>query len=223
MQRVFENKRTRYIWKFPDLGLSYCEIPKTGSSSTKSVLFRLNYKLSAEDELKVGSGQLVSAFPNSVVRKYEADDFLNRVLIVYRDPVMRAKSAYRGIFLRRQGLLGTISEYLEKYLPEYLASESTDGLLNHHKPMTWFFPQFLIKDSRSIFIETSDLNSLPERFGFDMGQIPTKGETMPHMLNMNKNLGDVDMSDDEIKAALGPDFDNDFMLYENLKAKNTGG
>ena len=217
MQRIFENKRTRYIWKLSNMNLTYCEIPKTGSSTTKTVLFRSNYQLSSESELKVGGGQLVKEFPDSFLDKYEPSDFLDRTLIVYRNPVERVKSAYRGIFLRRQGLEGSLSEYFEKHLKFFLASEPTDGLLNHHKPMTWFFPQFLVNDARSLFVETSELNSLPDHLGLDMSCIPTKnGAAMPHLLNVDKRLGEVDMTDNEIKIALGQAFDEDFLLFEGL-------
>jgi len=217
LQKIYLDRRARYIWKFPSLGLSYCEIPKTGSSSTKTVLFRLNYKLESDYDLKIGGGQLARAFPDSVVKQFEADDFLDRILIIYRDPIARVKSAYRSIFLGRQGLSGTLSEYFEEHLLGYLESETSNGLFNHHKPMTWFFPKALLQDHRSIFVETADLNELPETLSLDMTSVPTEKNSMPHLLNVNKRLGEIDMSDAEIKIALGPRFDDDFLMFNTLR------
>ncbi|MBL1435195.1 MAG: sulfotransferase family 2 domain-containing protein [Rhodobacteraceae bacterium] len=216
MQKIYEDQRSRYIWNFQKLGLSYCEIPKTGSSSTKTVLFRLNYDLEAEYELQIGGGQLARTFPASSVEKYEAKNFLDRILIIYRDPIARVKSAYRSIFLGRQGLTGSLSEYFDKHFQSFLHSEPRNGLLNHHKPMTWFFPNALLDDTRTIFVETSELNLLPSVLDLNMDRISTKESKMPHLLNVNKKLGEIDMSDEEIKAALGSDFDRDFAMYEKL-------
>lgn len=219
MQKVYEDQKAHYIWKFPDLGLSYCEIPKTGSSSTKTVLFRLNYNLAPDDDLQIGGGQLARRFRDSMVNSYDVSDFLDRVLVIYRDPIARVKSAYRSIFLGRQKQTGSLSQYFDEHFISYLESEPGNGLLNHHKPMSWFFPQFLINDPRTIFVETQDLNALPETLGLTMDIIPTPSSAMPHLLNVNKGRGEVDMTDAEIRSALGVAFDDDFGLYETLQAK----
>ncbi len=218
MQTIYSHPKNKYVWNFDALNLSYFEIPKTGSSSTKTVLFKLNFGLSLEDELNIGGGKLANRFPDARATQFEAEHFLNRILIIYRDPIARAKSAYRSIFLGRQKETGPMSTYLRDYLPTYLASDPADGMLNHHKPMSWFFPQALRDDPRTLFIETSNLNGLPELLGIDISAVSKRGSDMPHMLNVNKKFGTVDLEDDEIRAELGPDFADDFALFGKLSA-----
>ena len=217
MQKIYEHPKTRYAWNFSNLGISYFEIPKTGSSSTKTVLFRLNYGLAAEQELNIGGGQLSRNFPDSIVKNFDSKSLLNKILIIYRDPVSRAKSAYRSIFLGRQKMQGSLSEYFENYFPTYISSPPEDGLLNHHKPMSWFFPNYLLDDPRSIFVKTENLNSIPALLELRMEHIPTRESKMPHLLNVNKKIGEIDMTDAEVKVALGPSFDSDFEMYEKLR------
>jgi hypothetical protein len=219
MQKIYEDPKTKYAWNFPALGLSYFEIPKTGSSTVKTVLFRTNYKLAPENELNVGGGKLAQRFPNSFLKKFGPDDLLDRVLIIYRDPIARAKSAYRSIFIGRQQMQGSLSEYFSDHFPAYLESPENDGLLNHHKPMTWFFPQALLDDPRTLFVETSELNTLPQILDLEIAQTQKSGTKMPHLLNVNKTIGEIDMTDDEIKEALGSAFEADFKLYARMSAR----
>ncbi len=216
MQTIYSHPKNKYVWNFDALDLSYFEIPKTGSSSTKTVLFKLNFGLTLEDELNIGGGKLANRFPDARVTGFEASDFLNRILIIYRDPIARAKSAYRSIFIGRQQETGTMSTYLRDYLPAYLASDPADGMLNHHKPMSWFFPPELRNDPRTLFIETSELNGLPALLDIDISAVSKRGSDMPHMLNVNKKTGEVDLTDDEIRAGLGADFADDFALFDHL-------
>lgn len=217
VQKIYCAPRAKYVWQFGLLNLTYFEIPKTGSSSTKTVLFRMNYGLQSDQELNIGGGQLARNFPDSLAQSFNASDFLDRILVIYRDPVARAKSAYRSIFLGRQKMRGSLSEYFDRYFHEFIASDASDGLLNHHKPMSWFFPTELLNDPRSVFIETSALINLPNLLGLDFSTNPTAPSEMPHLLNVNKETGEIDMTDKEIRAALGPKFDDDFKLFENLK------
>jgi len=217
MQRIFEAPKSKYVWQFQKLNLTYFEIPKTGSSSTKTVLFRLNYGLTAEQELNIGGGQLAKFYPDSRVKSFSQQDFLDRILIIYRDPIARVKSAYRSIFLGRQKMRGPLSEYFDKHFQSYISSAPDDGMLNHHKPMSWFFPGELLTDPRAVFLETSDLDDLPDIFGFDLSDIPSQKAKMPHLLNVNKKLGDIDMTDAEITQALGDAFQDDFKLFKRLK------
>ncbi|MCF6273871.1 MAG: hypothetical protein L3J37_11920 [Rhodobacteraceae bacterium] len=216
MQKIHQHPKAKYSWNFPRLDLTYFEIPKTGSSSVKTVLFRTNYRLDPEDTLNIGGGKLALRFPESRLTGFAPEDCLGRILVIYRDPVARAKSAYRSIFLGRQQMDAPLSVYFEKYLPAYLESPESDGLLNHHKPMSWFFPQDLLNDPRVTFVETSDLNTLPEILDLEVVPLKKDDTSMPHLLNVNKSLGDIDMTNAEIRAAMGADFDDDFKLFEAL-------
>ncbi len=216
MQNIYHHPKNKYSWNFPRLGITYFEIPKTGSSSVKTVLFRANYQLAPDDTLDIGGGKLALRFPDSRVASFDSESYLDRILIIYRDPISRVKSAYRSIFLGRQQMEGALSDYFKTYLPGYLASPERDGLLNHHKPMSWFFPAELLQDPRVVFVETAALNTLPEILDIEVVPLKPDAKPMPHLLNVNKSLGEIDMTDDEIKAALGPAFDDDFALYERL-------
>lgn len=218
MQKIYENIKSRYSWNFPELDITYFEIPKTGSSSTKTALFRSNYRLDSGDELNIGGGKLALRFPESLLRSVQSKDFLNRILIIYRDPIARTKSAYRSIFLGRQKMQGSLSEYLNQYLSAYIQSSPTDGMLNHHKPMTWFFPSELVDDPRTVFVNTEDLDDLPDTLGFENSPTSKGSNNMPHLLNVNKSFGEIDMTDGEIRSALGKSFDDDFRLFEKLSA-----
>ena len=219
MQKIYSSPKTKYVWQFDRLNLTYFEIPKTGSSSTKTVLFRLNYELTEDQELNIGGGQLARNFPGSIVKSFNSTDFLDQILIIYRDPIARVKSAYRSIFLGRQKLCGSLSEYFDKHFNIFIESDAENGLLNHHKPMSWFFPKELIDDSRSNFIRTSKLNSLPTLLDLEIMNIESDKPAMPHLLNVNKKIGEIDMTDSEIRIALGPEFDDDFTLFEKFESK----
>lgn len=216
MQKIYENPKSRYAWNFPELDITYFEIPKTGSSSTKTALFRSNYRLNSGDELNIGGGKLALRFPDSLLQSFQPQDLLNRILIIYRDPIARAKSAYRSIFLGRQKMQGSLSEYLNQHLSAYIQSPPTDGMLNHHKPMTWFFPSELIDDPRTVFVNTENLAALPNTLGFENSPTKKSGTNMPHLLNVNKSLGEIDMTDAEIRTTLGSNYEGDFNLFERL-------
>ena len=216
-QKVNENGKVPYAWNFDSLGISYFEIPKTGSSSTKTLLFNKNFGLDEEAKLDIAKGRLKHRFSEAMIRNFGSEDMLERVLVIYRNPITRAKSVYRHVFLRMHRLEGSMSEYFENYFEEFLRKNPQDSLFNHHKPMTWFFPKHLINDSRSIFWETEKLNELPKYLGLDEGNESKSQTKMPHLLDMYKNGGDIDMTDEEIRTALGPAFDDDFEFYENVK------
>lgn len=216
MQKIYESPKAKYTWNFPKLDITYFEIPKTGSSSVKTVLFRTNYNLDYSDELNIGGGKLAQRFPDSVVKNFQERDFSGRILIIYRDPIARLKSAYRSIFIGRQKMSGNLSEYFSTYFQTYIQSPASNGLLNHHKPMSWFFPQELLQSARVKFVNTNELNNFSSIMGFDIAPTKKDDTSMPHLLNVNKSLGDIDMSDDEIRAALGAEFDDDFKLFDTL-------
>jgi len=221
MQKVYNAKKSKYVWNFSKLDITYFEIPKTGSSSTKTVLFRLNYQLAKDSELHIGGGQLAKRFPGSIVQNISANQILGKALVIYRNPIDRVKSAYRSIFLGRQKMQGALSEYFDRYHFEYLDSDPNDGLLNHYKPMRWFFPSELLKDHRAVFVKTSDLDTLPILLGLDMSPITSGISTIPHLLNVNKKIGAIDMTDDEIRVALGREFEDDFAMYEKYSSSVT--
>jgi len=214
-QKVFENKKVPYAWNFNNLNISYFEIPKTGSSSTKTLLFQKNFALREKDSLDIAKGRLKHQYAEAVLRNFKSDGMQNRVLIVYRNPISRAKSVYRHVFLGMHRLKGSMSDYLANYLEDFLHMDPIDSLYNHHKPMTWFFPNYLIEDSRSIFIETEELKKLPDLLGFEANKKQEQVH-MPHLLKMDKNKGDIDLNDDEIRVALGPYFNKDFELFDKL-------
>ena len=158
MQKIYENGKLPYIWDFSNLDITYFEVPKTGSSSVKSVLFRLNYGLSSDDKIHLGGGRLLKNYPQSVVKTFHSDTFMNRLLLIYRDPISRIKSAYRGIFLHRQQMEGSLSSFFIDYFDDYLESDPTNNVFTHYKPMSWFFPDEILNDSRLIFVKTEGLS-----------------------------------------------------------------
>jgi len=217
-QKVYENGNVPYAWNFDTLGISYFEIPKTGSSSTKTLLFNKNFGLDEEAKLDIAKGRLKHRFSEATTKSFEPQDMLERILIIYRNPIARAKSVYRHVFLRMHRLEGAMSDYFENHFEDFLSKDPQDSLYNHHKPMTWFFPSYFLDDPRTIFWETEKLDDLPAFLGLNASN--EKSQTkMPHLLDMYRNAGNIDMTDDEIQLALGPAFDADFEFYEKANRR----
>ena len=183
----------------------------------KSVLFRLNYGLGVDDKIHLGGGRLLNNYPDAVAQEFTRDAFMDRLLLVYRDPIARIKSAYRGIFIHRQQMSGTLSEFFDGYFADYLEAMPTNNVFNHYKPMSWFFPNDIIDDERLVAIKTESLSGFPERLGLKLDDIPTKHASMPHYFNTKGKMGDIDMTDPEIRQALGSLFDKDFELFEKYE------
>jgi len=215
-QKVYENGAVPYAWNFEHLGISFFEVPKTGSSSTKTLLFRKNFGIPEGEVFDITKNKLKRRFPDAMVRDFGKDGLLDRILIIYRDPLARAKSTYRHVFLKQHKHEGPMSKLFETVFEDALMDDPKDAANNHYKPMTWFFPKALLDDPRSIFIETKALSALPDLLG--LTATSEKPASMPHLLKTNKYEGEIDMTDDEIKAALGPAFDDDFAFYEKLSA-----
>jgi hypothetical protein len=137
-------------------------------------------------------------------------------LIVLRDPVKRLKSGYKHIFTQMNAGAKPLSVFLQEDLPVMLQSNRSHVSNNHFKPQSWFFPAEILDDPQTFLWTTSALGQLPAALKVlcDCDMV----SSIQHQNSSAPSLGEIDVSDSEIKAVLMPDFAADFAAYEKASA-----
>lgn len=200
-----------YVIDFPNLDITYFEIPKTGSSSLKHYLMNHDLDLPLSHEFNLGHGYWESVYPQFRVRDFSSYRTRRTLLVAVRDPVERIKSGYRDIYRRQMGQAGSLSVFMRRLVSEYLDTPPSETGLNHFKPQSWFVPGDVPTDPRTILIRTSKLKQLPEIL---QGRVKAPLDpAFPHANRGDPDVGEIDMSESEIKAALRAIEPRDFALY----------
>ncbi len=212
-----DNLNVRYLIDFPNLDLTYFEIPKNASSSTKHYLFSANRGFPNGVSFGLGHVSWFNLFPECRVGKDDPIPQRAMSLVLVRDPVMRIKSSYGNIFKGRMKETATFKGFLENYFVDYLNSPSTDAVLNHFKPQYWFLPESVFSRDGVIILDVKNASrikgiveeKLNTEFVVDYGR---------RNVSSKKDI-EFDMNDDDIRKELMDLIPAEFDFFENALSK----
>lgn len=170
-----------YRYKFEKLNLGYFEIPKNSSTT-----FRHNVWMyySSVDE-KYNTPEMEELFLSG----YHENDFSEKkvleskyVMILYRNPVARIKSAYANIYLNNEDAYRCLPEtkihlpfksFLETVLLDIIYNDDEYNECNiwgnHFKPQAWFVPREIFEHPRAQIFDSNDMKEV-RKFLHDISQ-----------------------------------------------------
>jgi len=215
-QEIFREKSSyNYTLNLERLGVTWFDIPKCGSSSIKRYLLSCNRGAPQNLFFGVGHANWQWLFPEAAVSDWASYNMQPRKLLILRNPVKRIKSGYKHIYTKMNNGDKSLSDFLSDDYKKMLTSNRSHVSNNHFKPQTWFFPNELIDDRQSLLWTTTRLNELPKA----LAQFSETCliEAIPHQNSSDQNLGNIDMSDKEIRAMILPYCAADFDAYEKAK------
>lgn len=174
-QEIYLNNTDyNYIMDFERLGVTYFDIPKTGSTSVKQFLLAAENNEDVNPYMPIGHPEWKAKYPNSWVPDYSTYSLRELKVVIVRDPVKRLRSAYTGIFRGWMKRDEEFEPFMERELQTLCDTGPLNFMANHFKPQHWFVPDDLLDLPGLVALDISQLASFPdimrERVSVDIPQ-----------------------------------------------------
>lgn len=229
---LYEKYQDFYEYKFDELNLGYFEIPKNASTTFRTYLAEYYSTIppySANVEKTLLAFQSGGYDMNEFLSTRDEICHMDHIIVLYRHPVSRLKSAYMNIYYQNEESVHVVGDdfikkplsyfldniFEQKILLDSYADPTTDSheiWVNHFLPQSWFVPKEIFKRDNARFFNVNEMqevrNFLKEITpnGFDFGDEKKYNDT-----EYDKSLLDVD--DSIIQEWWRKRFPRDFDFY----------